>query len=380
MPVRIAIVTDIVPHYRRDFYERIMTCERFRCMLFCQREIRGVMLSSVHTELPGPIRELSYFGLKREKLVWQRLPVAYLWRHFDLYVFYGNPRILSTVIWASLLRLAGRKVIIWGQGHTASAPWLRERIRLSWWRLFDYFFVYTDSEASQLKKSGFKAKTVIGMNNGLNLSSQELQIQRWHRQRLEAWKKAQGLEHRIIVLSCARLEKKNRFDVMIQCMPELIRAFDNVLWCVIGDGPMATELKAHAKSVGVDAHILWLGAIYDEEELAAWFLVSKCFVHPGAIGLSLLHAFGYGLPVITHDNARNQMPEIAALRDRWNGLLYRENDPNALLEKIIHLLRDEHTLSEMSNNARAVAATEFNTEIMASRFTELVRTTGLVGA
>jgi glycosyltransferase involved in cell wall biosynthesis len=375
MSVRIAIVTNIVPHYRRDFYERIMACDALDCVLFCQRDIPGLTFNTILSELPGQVRELSSVGLSRERLVWQRLPIMYLWRHFDIYVFYGNPRILSTVVWASALRLAGRKVIIWGQGHTAGAPWLRERIRLYWWRLFDYFFVYTDSEASQLKQCGFERKTVVGMNNGLDVSIQQLQIQRWDRGRLEGWRKTHGLQHRLVIVSCARLLEKNRFDVMIQCMPGLISAFNNILWCVIGDGPLASQLKAQAKGVGVDGNILWVGQTYDEDDLAPWFLISECCIHPGAIGLSVLHAFGYGLPVITHDNMRNHMPEIAVLRDGWNGLLYRENDSGALLEKILELLRDGRKRSEMRDNARAVTA-KFNTRIMASRFVELVQATG----
>ena len=40
-----------------------------------------------------------------------------------------------------------------------------------------------------------------------------------------------------------------------------------------------------------------LGSIYDEIELAPWFLTADAFVYPENIGLSILHAFGYGLPV-----------------------------------------------------------------------------------
>jgi len=380
MAIKIAIVMNIVPQYRKDFYRRIMTSKSLHCVLFCQREIRGSTISSVHTELPGEVVELSYFALPPEKLVWQRLPIRYLWRQFDIYVFNGNPRFLSTLIWATALRLARRKVIIWGQVHTAGASMLQERIRLSWWKLFDYFFVYTDSEVQRLKQRGFKTKTIVGMNNGLDQHSHELQMRHWQGQRLDAWKKNEGLEGRRIILSCARLETKNRFDLMIQCMPALTEKFNDITWCIIGDGSMATALKKQAERSGAERHISWLGAIYDEEDLAPWFMVSECLVHPGAIGLSLLHAFGYGLPVITHDNVRNQMPEIAALKNGWNGLLYRENDPGALLERIIELLQDDLRLNQMRDNALNVATTEFNTQIMASRFAELIQAAGSADA
>ena len=61
--------------------------------------------------------------------------------------------------------------------------------------------------------------------------------------------------------------------------------------------------------------IRWLGALYEQEVMAPWFLSAKVFVYPGYIGLSIMHAMGYGLPVITHDNMDNQSPEVAALRN-----------------------------------------------------------------
>ena len=82
------------------------------------------------------------------------------------------------------------------------------------------------------------------------------------------------------------------------------------------------NLKQKAKQLGVDNNIIWLGAIYEQESLAPWFLYSKALIHPGAIGLSLLHSMGYGLPVLTHSNLDMHMPEIAAFKEGMNGLFF----------------------------------------------------------
>ena len=113
--------------------------------------------------------------------------------------------------------------------------------------------------------------------------------------------------------------------------------------------------------------------IYEEERLAPWFLTSELFVYPGAIGLSLLHAFGYGLPVITHDNLHHQMPEIAALESGRNGLLYREGDAADLARQIRRAGTDESWRRLLAHEARRTVAEVYTLDAMVARFVAAVR-------
>ena len=63
--------------------------------------------------------------------------------------------------------------------------------------------------------------------------------------------------------------------------------------------PELPALQSIAEELDVEQYVRWLGSIYDEAQLAPWFLTADAFVYPGAIGLSVLHAMGYGLPVVT---------------------------------------------------------------------------------
>jgi len=64
----------------------------------------------------------------------------------------------------------------------------------------------------------------------------------------------------------------------------------------------------------------------NESDLAPWFLSSELFIHPGAIGLSLLHSFGYGLTVITHDNKMLHNPEYAIFEPELTGRNFHKSD------------------------------------------------------
>jgi glycosyltransferase involved in cell wall biosynthesis len=367
--VRVAVLTNIIPEYRRDYYLRLFNDGRLDITVYCQSAIPGMNLPSVHRELGNQVVEVPFHGAKREAYGWQALPWLELLRGYDVYFVLGNPRVFSNVLISLLLLLIGRKVVIQGQLHTSGSLRFLENLRLLWWRAFQYIYLYNDHEVLALaERKGFQKKTIVGMNNGLNQELIEAAIKIWPADKLCAWQKAKNLGGKIVVLSCARLEPKNRFNLMVECLPKLIELQPNLLWCVIGDGQERDALHAAAEELGIRNSVCWLGAVYDEKDLAPWFLSAKAFVHPGSIGLSLLHAFGYGLPVVTHDKSEQHMPEYAALEEGKNGYVYELGDAQDLIRSLLRTISESAKLSDC---AKQTAVKRFNTRIMAKRFSEM---------
>ena len=136
----------------------------------------------------------------------------------------------------------------------------------------------------------------------------------------------------------------------------------------MADGAERRELESEIRPQRpLTKKIRLLGAIYDEQSLAPWLLSSEFLLHPNAIGLSLCHAFGYGLPVITHDNAANQMPEYSIFRHMKNGIGFPEGDAEGMTLAMNRLLTDPQLRAEMSSNALRAVQNEFNTSVMAHR-------------
>jgi glycosyltransferase involved in cell wall biosynthesis len=127
-----------------------------------------------------------------------------------------------------------------------------------------------------------------------------------------------------------------------------------------------------AVSSGVADRIIWLGPVYSEDELAPWFLSADLFLHPAAIGLSLLHAMGYGLPVVTQDDASGHMPEFAAFRNGETGLLYASGDMSDFCNKVRTLIADHHERCRMGSNAEHIARTLYNKDVMVDRFNLMI--------
>ena len=366
-PIRVALVTNFVPGYRTDFLRRLAKSVEIDVTVFCSDGAPDHFQLASHDAL---VRPLSSWCLGPEAVVWQRLPLRALARSFDVVFLYGNPRYLSNVVASFLLRWMGQKVVIQGQAHSHTSRGWSEKLRIGWWRRFGYHFVYTDADAERLKQLGFDS-VVIGMNNGLDQTAIDEARSAWGRSRLAAWQERQGLAGRPVMLSCARLVTKNRFHEVLDAMPTLLARHPGLVWCLIGDGPDRRRLEEMAAGRGLSDHVRFVGALHEEAELAPWFCSARFLIHPGAIGLTLLHAFGYGVPVLTHDSVAHHGPEACVLEPERNGLVYSRGDQRALIAGCLALLDDPAGAAAMGRCARATVRKQYNTAVMAERFHEM---------
>jgi len=165
--LRVAAATNVIPHYRQRFWELVHERGQLDVTLFCQTEWPGTGLHLVHDEVPQPVVPLHHWGDERH-LGWQHIPMSLLAGDFDVFYWMGAPRLLSTVLWATLQAKLGKPVVIGGQAHSASSNRWSEALRLRWWRSFKHLIVYTDSEEEYLRARGFADHYIRGMNNGLD--------------------------------------------------------------------------------------------------------------------------------------------------------------------------------------------------------------------
>jgi glycosyltransferase involved in cell wall biosynthesis len=369
--LRVAIITNVLPHYREAFYRGLFERPELRVTVYCQDAIPGMNLTTVHQNFPDNVQLVRAWVRSGERIGWQRLPWLKLLRNYDVLFVYANPRLLSSVLFASTARCLRRHVVLWGPARSAGATGLGARLRLAWWRAFRALFVYTDREGEWLRSRGLRRQHILGMNNGLDQRKIDAAALAWTPASLQAWRRREGVVDRVIILSCARLEPKNEFELCIKALPRILDRFPNALWCVVGDGREGPGLRKQAYDLGLERNIRWLGSILSEDLVAPWFLSSRLLVHPSAIGLTLLHAFGYGVPVVTHGDADDQMPEFAAFTAGKTGNTYSRNDASSLADAVCAILADPMRRDAMGATARRVAREQYNVSVMVDRFVSM---------
>jgi glycosyltransferase involved in cell wall biosynthesis len=362
----------MIPSYRQGFYDRLMALDELEITVFCQDGISGTRLQSIHERYGNRVQIVPYLMFGADSLVWQRLPLRRILRDFDVVFVDGNPRYLSHFFAANLLRWSNRSVVLWAMIGSFRGESLVSRLRLAWSRRFRYLFLYTDSEAAYLRSIGWSDHRISAMNNGLDQIRIDRASAAWSARQLSDWQRNQGISGRTILLSVGRVEPKNRFELVPAALKALADQVPDLLWVVVGEGSELQSLKEQVDAAGVSHLVHFAGAEYEEDRLAPWFLSARVLVHPGAIGLTLMHAFGYGLPVVTHNDPSGHTPEFAIFREGSSGFSFAPGDERGFhgaLMKAMQLLDPERR--SMQDYMLHVVRTRYNVDTMAARFREM---------
>jgi glycosyltransferase involved in cell wall biosynthesis len=359
---KIAIIANIIPTYRESFYKKILSNKNYEIKIFVQKDLPE-KIKTVHHKFKKNVFLCKYFSLGNEKLVLTYLPLLKILKNFDIFVVEGNPRYLSHFFLATLLLFFNKKVILWTMVHSSNNNFFRESIRLWWTKFFKYIFVYTDYEKKILINKNFNKHVIFPMNNGIDQDKID-RITDKIKKRIQTQNNT--------FLSCARLIKKNKFELAISAFAEISKLKKDFKWIIIGDGGEKRSLKKLVISKKLQKKIIFKGAIYNEKKLAPYFLKSICLIHPSKIGLTLMHAFGYGLPVITHSSKEFHNPEIAAFKNNHNGLFFKMDDVNSLKKCIIKFLNKNNLKRKFSKKCLDVVKHKYNSQVMATNFVKLV--------
>lgn len=295
----------------------------------------------------------------------------------------GDPRViimswdLHNALLVPTLRRARRKgiaTVLWGHGYSKHEASWRENLRNRVARFADTLLLYNHKAADAIIDAGFDSARVFVALNALDRTIRAAR-EFWTARpaELQAFQQAHHLTGRHVLLYVSRLDPDNRVERMIDAVAQLRQQGRDVVGVIVGAGAPLAALQQQAKALGIQEAIHFPGVIYEQEKLAPWFLSADLFCYPENIGLSLLHAFGYGLPVITSDRLDAQNPEIEALQDGINGRLYAHGDTAALTAVIGTLLDDPATLARLSHHARQTITERFTLANMVDGMEQAVR-------
>jgi colanic acid/amylovoran biosynthesis glycosyltransferase len=165
-----------------------------------------------------------------------------------------------------------------------------------------------------------------------------------------------------LVLFVARLVEKKGCGNLIDAMVEVQRSEPAAELVIIGNGPLRLEYEQRAARVGVRCRFLgtqppsvvreWMGR-------AAVFCVPSVVAASGdaeGFGIVFIEAQAMGLPVVSTQSGG--IPE--AVKNGETGLLVTEQDPAALADAILQLLKDNNLWRRYSLAGRKRVVSDFN--------------------
>jgi glycosyltransferase involved in cell wall biosynthesis len=217
--------------------------------------------------------------------------------------------------------------------------------------------LYTDEEKERMPKIFFNDK-VYALNNGIE-----------NKLIKEYVKPYNADERERSILFIGRLTSKSHVDLLIK----VIHGSSKCLYLhIIGDGPLYKEYLELARGLGVFEKIYFHGKIICENKISKIANRCKIFVYPGNVGLSLIHAFNYGLPAIVHSDKDRHMPEVACHKPGLTGEVFERESYKDLKKNIDALIDNNEKLNFYSNICLASVKNDYNTDVMLTRFSSMI--------
>ena len=172
----------------------------------------------------------------------------------------------------------------------------------------------------------------------------------------------------IKLLSIARLVEKKGIEFGIQAVSKLIKQFPDTEYCIVGDGPLKSDLSSLIDRLQMNHKIKMMGWM-NQAEIFAFMQQSDILLAPSVTGQSgdqegipvvLMEAMAHGLPVVS--TRHSGIPELVI--DNQTGFLVEERDTEGLTEKIALLISNPEMRRKFADDARNRVARNFNSRLL----------------
>lgn len=163
-----------------------------------------------------------------------------------------------------------------------------------------------------------------------------------------------------LIVTVTRLAPQKAVDVLLRALAHLP---NDVMMVVVGDGPLAGELRALANDLGISSRVRFVGFKSDPADyIAAGNVFSLSSVWE-ACALAAQEAMHLGVPVVSTDVGG--MSEL--ITDRVSGLLVPAGDPTSLAAALREVLFSAELARGLVEAASRDVRERFSTERMLQR-------------
>lgn len=290
----------------------------------------------------------------------------------DVIVVCGDLHQVSSLWVAAKAKIKGVKVVWWGHHVSSTSRAWGIKMRLFFTKLLaDVVLCYTQSGIEWFAVRKWTTP-VFATGNTIDMEAVKSAIAFWNDQKLSEFQENQDLKNQEVIAICGVLRWKIHLEHLLHAMASDQFKARGTKLVVIGDGEGRGDWMKLAQKLGVEDRIVWAGALRKQLDIAPWLLSSKVFAYPGVIGLSIIHAFAYGLPVVCHSNQAHHGPEFSAQDNGKTGFVFEEGNVNDLADKVLQVLGDDALQSEMSRYVQQIAFTKYGIDSMIDNYCKAI--------
>lgn len=367
---KVAFATNIIPHYRKSFYEKLCSHSSYEWLIFRGKkdlndgrpDYKG-QIDIPQTFVENEETKVGPYTIRWQKGLMEKIKVFAP----DMIILLGIGGTVST--WVILLwsKMLGIRTIVWACGwEPQSARSFSLRVKRLFLRIFfslpDYCLVYSTKAMKYLVGLGVASNKIAVCYNGIEIDVLLEREQEIMGNGLEL-RKQENLSDFKVFLYVGGMTKEKRVDLLLDAFSGVARHRSDVFLWLVGDGPALSSFKNHAEELGLHNIKFW-GRI--EDDVDCFFAAADFFVLPGVGGLALNQAMFWKTPCICTDADGTEEDLVV---DGVSGKRFDRDDVESLSSNIRSCLDLDGKEKEVwGDNCRKIIMEQSNVNVMVDLF------------
>jgi glycosyltransferase involved in cell wall biosynthesis len=358
-PKKVAVIYHYFAHYREPIFLELIKNSRHDYEFLAGDHSFSSGIKLIEDLPDNRLKKASCFFIGPLLIQFGAVKAA-LSSRYDTLILLGNSKWPTTWLAAILGKLRGKHVLFWSHGWLTKEHGIKGWIRNTFYKQAHGLLLYGHRSKCIGIGNGFDPSTIHVIYNSLDCDKQDqarAKIKPEDRNQTRQRLFGDDAPNPILV-NVTRLHHYKKMDMLIRAAHKLNEQGSPTNVLIIGEGPHKPELEALAKELNVNA--VFTGALYDELEIGQMLNASDLAVMPGPVGLLVMHALAYGVPVISNNDYDTQMPEFEAINAGVSGDFFENDNLDSLVESIKRSLATQPSFDERCQKTRETIERFYN--------------------
>jgi len=282
-------------------------------------------------ELNGFVKRVKNTRILFKKFIWQSGVVGLVFKDYQHFILYGEPSYLSNWCIMLLAKILRKKTYLWMHGIKGQLTFKDKLIRYPFYYLADKMLLYSDYSRNLMLTMGFRGDKMSTIYNSLDYENQ-IEV------RNNLVKSNIYINHfgntLPVLIYIGRIQKSKKLNLILESMCILRKKNINCNLIIVGEDKEQVYLEELVIESNLSKNTWLFGPCYEEKKIGELIYNADVCVSPGNVGLTAMHSFVYGTPLITHSNFEKQGPEFEVIQPTFNGDFFEEDNAEDLSGKI----------------------------------------------
>jgi len=287
-------------------------------------------------------------------------------------VIIAGSGLTAPLVWL-ISKLTSAKSVVYLHGFDITAAhWMYQKIWVPFFKRMDCVIVNSTPTKALALNAGVLEKNISIVHPGVTLP-----VTAQSSNAIQSFKKKYNLEHKKILLSVGRLTTRKGLKEFVEnSLVYIVQQEPNVILVVVGESPKNSlgaglqtreEILEAARNNHIEKHILFLGVITDNEQLATIYEAADVHVFPvrhipddpEGFGMVAIEAAAHGLPTVAFATGGI----VDAVRQNESGWLAEKNNYEALTKQVIEVLQQPKNIEQCHSFAKGFEWVSFGRQV-----------------